>query len=339
MSYRLQCMLVCLALTAAAPLSRGETIKLATYNIENWHTNFEGHRLQMSTRPSKGPGAGLPVNDKLIEIIEAERRQNDEDHWEVSQVILDPEFDPDILVVQEGCRQNDLSFFNKRWLNNAYATTIQFQSNSGRDQHLCMLLKPGFRVLERRDRYHQEKNREDGLPLFARGPAFALVQTPGGYKMWVGVTHQKSKSGNSVDVTRWRNREAARTHAIMKELAAGPVKDVILLGDVNDELGMQEFEAEAGGDTVATLVGPPADGFILATKPLIDAGKESFGGYWRTNYRSLIDHIVVTPAMKDQLGEVKVLQTPLATVASDHYPVMIQITADPPAAAPAAAAP
>jgi endonuclease/exonuclease/phosphatase family metal-dependent hydrolase len=328
MSYRVRFVLACFALTVLAPLAGGETIKVATYNIENWHTNFEGHRLQMSTRPSGGPRAALPVNEQLIEIIEQERRQNDEDHFEVSQVILDPAFSPDILVVQEGCRQNDLSFFNKRWLNGAYATTIQFQSNTDRDQHLCMLLKPGFRVLERRDNYHKEMNKERGQTFFARGPAFALVQSPGGYRMWVGVTHQKSKSGNSVGVTQWRNREATRTHAIMKELAAGQVKDVILLGDMNDELGIQEFEAEAGGDAMTNLLGPPADGFVLATKPLIDAGKESFGGYWRTEYRSLIDHIVVTPAMKDQLGDVQVLQTPLASVASDHYPVMIEIRAD-----------
>src|SRR5687768_5663854 len=131
------------ALAALAPPARGETIKLATYNIEHWHSNFEGHRLQMSTRPARGAGSATqPVSPQMIEIIDEERRQNDEDHWEVSQVILDPAFAPDVLVVQEGCRQNDLEFFNKRWLNGAFATVIQFPSNTDREQHLCMLLKP-----------------------------------------------------------------------------------------------------------------------------------------------------------------------------------------------------
>lgn len=333
MTHRVRIALVCLALTPFAPLARGETIKVATYNIENWNTHFEGHRLQISTRPARGAGSATqPVSEQMIDIIAEERRQNDEDHWEVSQVILDPAFAPDVLVVEEGCRQNDLEFFNKRWLSGAYGTVIQFPSNTDREQHLCMLLKPGFKVLERRDAYRNEKDavpNERGDRLFARGPAFALVQSPGGYKMWVGVTHQKSKGGNSVDVTKWRNREATRTHEIMKELASGPVKDVILLGDMNDELGMQEFEAEGGGDTITNLIGPSADGFILATKPLADAKKFSFGGYWRTDHRTLIDHVVVSPDMKDQLGDVKVMSThPLAPVASDHYPVMIEIKAD-----------
>jgi hypothetical protein len=194
---------VFVALAALASPAAAETIKVATYNIEHWHSNFEGHRLQMSTRPARGAGASAgaggaahPVSEQMIELIAEERRQNDEDHWEVAQVILDPSFAPDVLVVQEGCRQNDLEFFNKRWLNGAYGTVIQFPSNTDRDQHLNMLLKPGFKVLERRDKYHQEKDtipNERGDRLFARGPAFALVQAPGGYKMWVGVTHQKSK--------------------------------------------------------------------------------------------------------------------------------------------------
>jgi endonuclease/exonuclease/phosphatase family metal-dependent hydrolase len=112
------------------------------------------------------------------------------------------------------------------------------------------------------------------------------------------------------------------------------VKDVILLGDMNDEPGVQEFEAQGGGDTIANLVGPPSDGFLLATKALADAKEFSFGGYWRTDFRTLIDHIVVSPDMKSQLGAVKVMKTiPMAPVASDHYPVMIEITADAPAVA------
>jgi hypothetical protein len=208
--------LIPLFILACFTVARGEDIKVATYNIEQWATNFEGHRMQLATRKSSEP-----ASEQMSEIITTERLQNDEDNWEIAQVILDKSFDPDVLVVEEGCGQSDLSFFNKRWLNNAYETVVQFPSNTDRDQHLCMLLKPGFKVIERRDKFHLEKDsvkNERGDLLFARGPAFALVQTPGGYRLWVGVTHQKSKSDNSVKVTEWRNREAKRTHEIMKEL-------------------------------------------------------------------------------------------------------------------------
>lgn len=324
---RSSALLVIFVLAGAVSATRAEDIKLATYNIEQWHTNFEGHRLQLATRRSNEP-----ADQRLGEIIDAERSQNDEDNWEIAQVILHPDFNPDILVVQEGCNQSDLTFFNKRWLNNAYDTVVQFPSNTDRDQHLCILLKSGFKILQRRDQYRDEPDtvpNDRGMKLFARGPVFCLIQSPSGYQFWVGVTHQKSKRGNNVEVTQWRNREARRTHEIMKELEQTGPNDVILLGDMNDELGEQQFEAEGGGDTIANLVGPPEHGFILATQKLHDAADFSFGGYWRTDHRTLIDHIVVSGAMKDQLGEVKVVKSPPMTpVASDHYPVMITIKAD-----------
>jgi endonuclease/exonuclease/phosphatase family metal-dependent hydrolase len=315
--------LVVLCTCAAA---RAEPITLGTYNVEHFNENFLAHRVATS-QPAL---ANDPVVKALLDKVKYE---NDEDNWEVAQVILDPRFSPDVLVLQEGCSQKDLEFFNKRWLNEAYATLVTFPTNTDREQHLNLLLKPGYKVIERRDRYHLEPDpvpNPRGQRLFARGPAFALVESPSGYRFWVGTTHQKSKGGNSKEVTEWRNREAKRTHEIMKELAASTgVKDVILLGDMNDEPGIQEYELEGGGDVIANLVGPESAGFILATKTLVDQGKQSFGGYWNTRFRSFIDHVVVSPDVKDQVEDVQVIDWGLAPAASDHYPVMIRIRADP----------
>jgi endonuclease/exonuclease/phosphatase family metal-dependent hydrolase len=317
----------CFLLLAAVQAAKAEDIKVATYNIEQWATNFQGHRMQQATQKSN-----QPVSEQMSEVIIAERQQNDEDNWEIGQVILDKSFNPDVLVVQEGCGQSDLSFFNRRWLNNAYETVVQFPSNTDRDQHLCILLKPGFKILQRRDKYHEERDtagNERGTRLFARGPVFCLIQSPSGYKFWVGVTHQKSKRDNDVPNTEWRNRESRRTHEIMKELEKAGPNDVILLGDMNDEFGLQEFEAQGGGDSIGNLVGPEQDGFVLVTKKLHDAKEFSFGGYWRTDFRTLIDHAIVSRGMKDQIGEVKVVKTPpLSPAASDHYPVMVTVKAD-----------
>lgn len=316
-----------LVLLALVHVARAEDIKVASYNVALWNERFQGHHMQVATRQSKEP-----VNEKMSEMITEEQAQNNEDNWEVSQVILDKSFDPDVLVIEEGCNQSDLSYFNKRWLNGAYETVVQFPSNTDREQHLDMLLKPGFKILQRRDKYRDEPDpvgNERGGKLFARGPVFCLIQSPGGYKFWVGVTHQKSKRDNNVANTQWRNRESKRTHEIMKELEKEGPNDVMLLGDMNDEYGIQEFEAEGGGDTIANLVGPANDGFVLVTKKLHDAKEFSFGGYWQTRYRTLIDHVVTTGGMKDQVLDVKVVKTPpLAPVASDHYPVMVTIKAD-----------
>lgn len=319
-------LLIVLVLAAGAG---AETVTLATYNVEHFEGHFRAHRLSKELPDAR-------KTDPLVkDLLEEERRQNDEDNWEVAQVITDRRFRPDVLVIQEGCSQSNLEYFNKRWLQGAYATALVFPTNSDREQHLGMLLKPGFKVVERRDQYHREKDavpNEYGDRLFARGPAFCLVETPGGYRVWVGVTHQKSKSGNSVEVTAWRNREAARTHEIMRELERQGPDDVILLGDMNDEIGPDEFEADpkSGGDTVATLVGPAENGFLLVTEALAKSGATSFGGYWNPKFRSFIDHVVATPAMKDQIEGVGVFRAGLARVASDHFPVYVKIRSDDP---------
>jgi endonuclease/exonuclease/phosphatase family metal-dependent hydrolase len=319
------CLTLCVTFAA-----RAETFTVATYNIEHFEGLFEAYRL------SKLPGVKDDPNPVLKEMVEEERRQNTEDQWEVATVIRDASFDPDVLVIQEGCTQSNLRYFNKQWLDGKYEAAVVFPTNTDRNQHLGVMLKPGFKILARRDRYHQEKDvvpNDRGNLLFARGPAFVLIETPSGYRCWVGVTHQKSKSGNSVEVTAWRNREAKRTHEIMRELARSGPEDVILLGDMNDEIGEDEFEKDpkSGGDTIATLVGPREHGFVLVTEQLARSGEISFGGYQNSKYRGFIDHAVTTPGMKDQIEGVSVFKGGLAPAASDHYPVIVKIRSDEPA--------
>jgi hypothetical protein len=307
-----------------------------------WADSFAAHAA--ATQPI----AGDPAGARLLRTL---RRENDEDNWEVARVILNPRFNPDILVIQEGPDFSDLRFFNNRWMQQAYETVIVLPSNTDRDQHLCVLLKKEFRVLTRRDRYRHEPDPGNarGGRLFARGPAFVLVEAPGGYKFWVGTTHQKSKNPGVVtdaagkrlpdeapqvlqkriEDTKWRNREAARTHAIVKELEKAGPTDVILLGDLNDSVGLDDAERKAGADTIATLLGPADAGLVLATQPLADAKKISFHNYDDTRHRELIDHIILTRSMKSQVLDVRVIDDlPMAQVASDHYPVMITIKPD-----------
>ena len=278
-----------------------------------------------------------PAND---DIMYALRKANDEDKWEVAQTILDPKFNPDILVIEEGCELDDLKYFNREWLNNAYDTVIVFATNTDRHQTLCLLMKKGYQVLDRKDKYYLEPDpvgNSRGGRLFARGPAFVKVRTPSGYVLWVGVTHMKSKNTGgeggdpkqaAIDATKWRNREAARTQQIIKELEAAGPKDVILLGDMNDAIGLDEAERSGGGDAIMNLVGPDKDGLLLVTKPLADQKVNSFGGYWRDRYRELIDHVIVTQSMKNQIEDVKVFKDGVARVASDHFPVMVKVKSD-----------
>ncbi len=296
----------------------GPSITVATYNIENWRQHFI-----VRTIPAARERVISQNAPEVADLLEAARTQEDEENWEIAQVILDPAFSPDIMVFQEGCNQKDLDYFNK--------TAIVFPNNSERDQNTGILLKEGFEVLQRKDQYHNEPDtvaNERGNRLFARGPSFVLVKCPTGYTFWVGTNHQKSKSDNSADVTAWRNREARRTHEIIRELEKTGPTDVMLLGDMNDEYGFQAYELTGGGDSITNLVGPQADGFVLATLPLAQAGKISYFGYSRADYRSLIDHIFTTRSMKDQIQTVNVFQNSFTAVASDHCPVYIKIRPD-----------
>jgi endonuclease/exonuclease/phosphatase family metal-dependent hydrolase len=313
------------ALVCCAPVARAETVTVATYNVEHFENHFLGFKLG-KMREAKQPGA-------FQEAVDALKHSNDKENFAVARVITHKSFNPDVLVIEEGCTQANLEFFNKRWLQNAYGTVVQFPSNTDREQHLCMLLKPGFKILQRHDEYHLERDaggNDRGNVLFARGPVFCLVQTPAGYKFWIGVTHQKSKYDNSLEVTQWRNREAVRTHQIMLNLQKQGPTDVMLLGDMNDELGDDEYEKQpnSGGDSITNLVGPAADHFVLVTEPLARSHQDSFGGYWNPKFRSFIDHVIVTPSMKDQIQKVEVFYGSVAPVASDHFPVFVKLHSD-----------
>jgi endonuclease/exonuclease/phosphatase family metal-dependent hydrolase len=340
-------LLVAFSVLCAVSLVRAEEIKVATYNVEVFDHHFMAHRLQ------NNPIAKDPVGKEILDEL---RKKNDEDNWETAQVILDPKFSPDILVMEEACDEGDLRFFNHRWLNDAYETALTFPTNSERHQNLDLLMKPGFKILEKKDQYYREPDpeggNERGSRLFARGPSFVKVKSPGGYVFWVGVTHMKSKAvtesvatsrqaaafeakdtpelrQRKIDATKWRNREAKRTHEIILELQKAGPKDVILLGDMNDSLGEDEYEKNGGGgDAIANLVGPPSDGLILATKPLADAHQNSFNGYWRDRFRELIDHVVITPSMKDKVKDVQIFQDNFTAVSSDHFPVLVKIKTD-----------
>ena len=187
-----------------------EDVKIATYNVEHWNDRFDAKEMRAWARKQ-------PKSDELTKLVDDHVHTNDKNNWAVAQTII--AMDPDIMVFEEGCNQEDLNYFGNRWLENRYATLKVFPSNTGeRAQNVGMIAKPGFKVLKVMDQYYLEKdsqpkpfataerNGEAGSEnrLFARGPSFVLFESPGGKQFWVGVNHQKSKSGNSLDVTKWR---------------------------------------------------------------------------------------------------------------------------------------
>jgi endonuclease/exonuclease/phosphatase family metal-dependent hydrolase len=301
----------------------GETVRLATYNIEHFMKMFDQLRLPERSRNR------------------TEQFRDEEDLYEVAATICLPRFDADIIGIQECCDQESLELFNKRWLGGRYEYVKVFPVNVP-GQWLGLLAKPGYKVLEVRAKYYLDKDpvddpairsykrRENLMPgnrLFSRGPAFVKFRTPGGSELWVGVTHVKSKYGNSPAVTRWRIRELERTREICGELAGEDGENmVVMLGDFNDSFGKDRIEKEVGADAVATMVS--GEGPEKMTCPSLAVSKETpkLATYHckikPPTYRDFIDHIFLSRAAARRHRKTYVIADPVAVVASDHLPVV-----------------
>src|SRR5205085_1963142 len=144
----------------ATPFAAAQTITVATYNVERFAEHFEGYHA--STQPVGKADETKPLVDDL-------KLVNDKENWMVAETILDPKFNPDILVIEEGCDQNDLNYFNDHWLHKAYKVDLVLPTNTDRHQNLCILIKDGFKILDKKDKYYLEKDpvgNERGNRLF-----------------------------------------------------------------------------------------------------------------------------------------------------------------------------
>ncbi len=311
----------------------GQTIRVATYNIEHFMRMFDQARM-----PERSRDMG-------------EFYRDDEDLYEVARVIKLPTMRPDILAIQECCSQAMLERFNAERLGGAYAFVKVFPGNVA-GQFLGMLARPGFEPLEVRDQYFKDVDPVDDPQvrpakrhahldkdnlLFSRGPAFVKFRVPGGKDLWVGVTHAKSKYGNSSAVTRWRFREIERSRAICEELLRTGDTDLLLLcGDFNDDFGMDPIEQELGRDAIATMLeGEATERLVCLTKKLAEAPAALASYHCEIKprrYRSFIDHFFASPAAAALVKEVRLIDDPIAAVASDHYPVVAVLV--PPSVSP-----
>jgi hypothetical protein len=309
--------------------AEGESIRIATYNVENWRWSFEAFKLsrRVKDNPDWPP--------EFIELIDRSRREDDEENWEVARVILDPSMRPDVLLIQESCSQSDLNYFNTQFLDGFFEYIHVFKTNTGRNQHLAVMARRGLRVVEVREDYHQTPDEPDvntnSDRLFARGPGFVLFETPGGRRIWVGTNHQKSRGFNreagetGVTSAKWRGAESDETHRIIQSLRRAGPAEVVFAADVHDELGVQEFESEAGGSALERLAGSGPDALVVATRSLAESGQITFHGQRSSRYKSFIDHVLLTPEAARWMTDIRVVTGPMADVASDHYPVVVDL--------------
>lgn len=310
---------------ATSKLAPAETVRIATYNIENFEKHFDQHDLPYKKK------------DKT------EFFRDTEDLYEVARVMNLPQLDADIIVLQECCTEKHLKSFNTHWLRQKYSLVKVLPSNTSRVQHLAVMAKKGFTPIEirsyanDRDPVDDPKLRglkksaglEEGNKLFSRGPSFVLFETPGGNRIWVGTTHTKSKYRNSEAVTKLRIRETQRTREICGELIKeGKTPWLYIGGDFNDTFEKDDHEKKIGQDAISQmLAGKGAEKLVSLTKPLVDKDPKLatyHGEIKPARLRSFLDHVFVSPKLAPLAKSVTVVDDPIAAVASDHYPVVIE---------------
>ena len=104
----------------AKPQAGEQSVRLMTYNVENFNQNFMAFHVNKTTQPDWPPAA--------LELIARERKEDDEENWEVARTITDVR--PDIWVLQEGCDLADLKYFNKEFLKDYFETVHVFATNT-----------------------------------------------------------------------------------------------------------------------------------------------------------------------------------------------------------------
>jgi len=288
----------------------GEEVVIATWNIENFMMLFDQEMMPERSRNT------------------TEYYRDDEDLYEIARTMKLPQMDADIVLIQEGPTQPMLELFVRERLGGRYAYVKSFEGNT-EGQYLCMLIKSGFRVLQERV-FKEEKDAVSGQMLFSRGPAFVLVETPKGRRLWIGTTHAKSKSDNSKSVTEWRIRELVRTRQICGELlGAGPTEYLLIGGDFNDDFGLDSYEKSAGQDAVELMRKGEGKEKLVCLDEVIWKKNPQAASYHcelkPPRYRSFLDHFFVSPALAERMKEIYLVDDPIAAVASDHYPMVVRL--------------
>ena len=313
---------LCIALLGSSPTpapardAAPDGLRIATYNIENMMMLFDQHRMPERSRNR------------------TEMFRDEEDLFEIAAVTALPDMDADIICIQESCDEAMLRLFNERWLHGRYAMVRAFRGNTD-GQFLAMLARPGLEVLDVRE-YFEDLDSQPGLTddnndaparLFNRGPAFVKFRDEAGRVFWVGTVHLKSKWNDSPAAARWRVRMMARLRDICHELAADAPM-VAVAGDFNDSFGQDRIEREIDTDAITHMLTPVDDRTLHSVTRGLAADNPQLGtwhGAIKPSAPSFIDHIFMTTHMAEHVTDVWVVQNPIALVASDHLPVVVQL--------------
>lgn len=300
--------------TAIAPAKPAGTLRLMSYNVENLFDDQDDPLLS---------GA---QDDKDMTKPEAHRRA-------AADAIRRAQ--PDVIALQEVESLQALLWWRDEFLKDmGYDHVVSLDSGDSRGIENSVLSR--FPLSDAQvwpdaplGGVHPNKSDFRGQPIeFRRSPLRVTVTVPAEaaagekpYELTLFVVHQKSGRDNGY----WREREAAKTVELAKELLAkDPNYNIAIVGDMNCEAAQNPFQYYLEGGFVDTF----SDRVRRQSK-------------WVTHESGrAIDHILLSPgAAKELVRETRFIlgmparpegvdwrtTPPPEGYASDHYPVVVDL--------------
>jgi endonuclease/exonuclease/phosphatase family metal-dependent hydrolase len=266
----------------------GSEITLATFNILNLFDDVDDpYRNDESTRTK--PRSELEDVAKTIRKLDA-----------------------DVLALEEVENRGYLRRFVEVFLSDmGYEHVVHYEGNDVRGIDACLLSRvPVGPVTSYR--HVRFKDEADRTMSFRRDVVAVELHPPHGEPFEVWVVHLKSNSGGREHAEPVRMGEAKELRRMLDErLGEDPKARIVVCGDFNDT-----WDSEA----LKTIVGTGSKAMRCAVDELPEEKRITYN---REPYRSMIDFILMSPAMGEEYvkGSYRIHHGSVETLGSDHNPV------------------
>lgn len=290
------------ATSANAPTTAPASLRIATYNIENFFDQFDD--------PYTTDETSKPKQDAAIEAVAANIRK----------------LNADFVAFQEVENTGVLQAMVKKHLDDMGYTVVHIdQGNGTRGINVGLISrKPIVTVTSHRYR-DLHLPAQDKTWRFARDLLEVVVQVTPSRKMTFYLVHLKSKLSEPGDpkAANWRLAEAtAASEIIAAKLKADPSAEIVMLGDFNDT---------PDSPTLSVLL-DASNGHAGLIDPHAKLPASARVSYLKEPYRSNIDYILMSPNLSSQVvpDSAVVLTGDDLLKASDHAPVVVNVLIDGP---------
>jgi endonuclease/exonuclease/phosphatase family metal-dependent hydrolase len=231
----------------------------------------------------------------------------------------------DVLALEEVENRDYLEKFVDVFLPDmGYSNVVLFEGNDGRGIDVALLSRVPVGTVRSHRHLRFPGPNDEGTMRFNRDVLAVTLLPEGAPPLDVWVVHLKSKRGSEddgVDETEpIRLAEAKAVRRLLDDqLARDPQSRIIVTGDFNDTIDSKSIQAIIGSGPTAmwsaiTDLGPNP---VLVT-------------YNKDPFRSVIDHILCSPAMHERFlpGSVRSPQGSIGTTGSDHNPIVATFRVD-----------